>query len=133
MTASSVRDRVTPTRPRGMKSIRLNLYVYPVLVLALFLGSIQVSQAAGWWSTSGKMTGTGEKIQATGANPSEIKGWMTISDVITAYKVPKDEFYAQFKLPSDLPVETPMNKLESSAPGFSTDAVRTWLAARLTR
>src|SRR5690349_3762835 len=95
-----------PTQPRRWQSRRVNLYLYAALVLALFLGPIQAAKLAGAWSTSGKVTASGEQVQITGADPAEIKGWMTIEQVITAYQVPKQEFYAQFKLPADLPLET---------------------------
>jgi len=85
---------------------------------------------AGVWSTSGKVTATGEKIQATGADPAEIKGWMTLSEVITAYKVPQADLYAQFKLPADLAVATPLNQIEKLVAGFSVGAVRDWLKTR---
>lgn len=130
MKAESIQDRVAPTKPRRWKSVRLGLYVYAALILVVFLGSIQVAQVAGLWSTSGKVTATGEKIQATGADPAEIKGWMKISEVITAYKVPQAEFYAQFKLPADVSVDTPMNQIEKAVPGFSVGAVRDWLKTR---
>jgi len=130
MTAHSINTRVTPTRPRRWKAVGVNPYLYAALVLILFLGFVQMAQAAGMWSTSGKVTGTGEKIAATGTDPAEIKGWMTIGEILSAYNVPKDEFYAQFKLPADMPVSTAVKDIEKQVEGFSTDAVRTWLAAR---
>jgi len=70
-----------PTRPRRWRSLRLNLYLYAALVLALFLGTIQAAKLAGVWSTSGKVTASGEQVQITGADPAEVKGWMTVKDV----------------------------------------------------
>ena len=130
MRTESMQDRVVPTTPRRWKSVRLGLYVYAALILVVFLGSIQIAQMAGFWSTSGKVTATGEKIQATGADPAEIKGWMTLSEVITAYKVPQADLYAQFKLPGDLAVDTPLNQIEKLVAGFSVGAVRDWLKTR---
>jgi hypothetical protein len=69
-------------------------------------------------------------VQVTGADPAEIKGRMTAKDVIMAYQVPKQEFYAQFKLPAELPVETPLKEIEPVVPDFSVTAVRDWLAER---
>jgi len=56
-------------------------------------------------------------------------GWMTVGDVITAYKVSKEQFYAQFTIPADLPVATPLKDIEPLVPDFSVTAVRDWLAA----
>jgi hypothetical protein len=118
------------TPPQRWRSIRVNLAVYAALVLVLFLGVIESAKLAGVWSTSGKLTASGEQVQITGADPAEIKGWMTIEDVITAYHVPKAQFYAQFQIPADLPVVTPLKDIEPLAPDFSVTAVRDWLAAR---
>jgi hypothetical protein len=119
-----------PTRPQRWRSIRVNLVVYAALVLVLFLGVIEAAKLAGIWSTSGKLTASGEQVQLTGTDPAEIKGWMTIEEVITAYKVPKEQFYAQFAIPADLPLDTPLKDIEALVPEFSVTAVRDWLAAR---
>lgn len=119
-----------PTQPQRWRSIRVNLGVYAALILILFLGVIESAKLVGVWSTSGKLTASGEPVQITGADPAEIKGWMTINDVITAYQVPKEQFYAQFTLSADLPVTTPLKDIEPIVPDFSVTAVRDWLAAR---
>ncbi len=124
------RTRVIPTQPRRWRSVTINLYVYAVLVIALFLGTVQVAQRVGFWSVSGKLTASGEKIQVTGADPNEIKGWMKISDVLTSYNVPQAEFYAKFGIPADLSVDAGLKDIEKVAPSFSVSALRTWLAQR---
>lgn len=119
-----------PTRPQRWRTVRVNLAVYAALVLVLFLGAIESARLAGVWSTSGKLTASGEQVQITGADPAEIKGWMTIEAVIAAYRVPREQFYAQFHIPADLPVATPLKDIEPIVPDFSVTAVRDWLAAR---
>lgn len=119
-----------PTQPPRWWSIRVNLVVYAALVLVLFLGVIGSAKLAGVWSTSGKLTVSGEQVQITGTDPAEIKGWMTINDVITAYQVPKAQFYARFQIPANLPITTPLKEIEPLVPDFSVTAVRDWLAAR---
>jgi hypothetical protein len=127
----AIRKRAgAPTQPQRWRSIRVNLYLYVALVLVLFLGVIESAKLAGVWSTSGKLTTSGEQVQITGADPAEIKGWMTINDVITAYRVPKEQFYVQFQIPADLPLATPLKDIEPIVPDFSVTAVRDWLAAR---
>lgn len=119
-----------PTRTRRWRSLNINLFVYGVLVVAVFLGVIQAFQLAGVWSVSGKMTAGGDKIAATGADPNEIKGWMLIEDVLTAYNVPKADFYQKFNIPADLPTSAALKDIEKNASGFSVSALRTWLAQR---
>jgi len=129
-TISNRRDRVISTRNRW-RSLNVNIYLYMLIGLLLFLGSCQAAQAMGWWSTSGKTTSTGEKITATGTDPSEIKGWMTVKEVIEAYDVSWEEFSTQFDIPADTPLTTPLKDLENITPGFSVDSVRTWLTERM--
>lgn len=133
MTSKNLSDRVVPTQPRRWRSVSLSLYVYIALALLVFVSAVPLAQATNLWSTSGKITGSGGKIVATGANPAEIKGWMKVSEVMTAYQVPQAEFYAAFGFPADLPLDTPMSSIEKLVPGFSVENVRTWLAARLTK
>jgi cytochrome c len=54
-----------------------------------------------------------------------------LAEVVTAYDVPREEFYAEFKLPADLPLETPLKDIEPLVPDFSVTAVRDWLAERV--
>lgn len=118
-----------PTHARW-RSTRVNVYLYAAVMLVLFLGVIQASRAVGAWSTSGRVTGTGQPVVITGQDPSEIKGWMTIQDVTTSYGVTSEDFYKQFGIPASTPATTQLKDLEQAAPGFSVDAVRSWLRER---
>jgi hypothetical protein len=109
--------------------MRLNSFVYGIFAISIFLGTVLVAQASGYWSVSGKMSGTGEKIEATGANVDEIKGWMTIGDVAQAYNVPLDEILAAFELPADTPPSVQLKSLESDT--FSVGNLRAWLGERM--
>ena len=108
--------------------MKIRPFIYGIVVLALFFGVIGGAKAAGLWAVSGKLTGTGEKVQPTGTNVEEIKGWMTLNDVSTAYKVPLPEILAAFDLPADTPGTAQLKSLES--PTFSPRNLRDWLAAR---
>lgn len=123
--------RVIPTHNRW-RSIKVGLFVYGIISLVIFLAIIQVAQALDFWSTSGG-GGGGAKVAVTGTDPAEIKGWMTIKEVMTAYNLPVEEFYNQFKIPPGTPIETPMKDIEKVVPGFSVDSVRTWLTERRNR
>ncbi len=109
--------------------MRVNPFVFGVAVLAIFLGTITAAQAAGFWSVSGKVTTTGEKVTATGANPDEIKGWMTLEEVSTAYRIPVAELVAAFGLPADVDAKMQIKDLESEQ--FSVTNLKAWLKTRL--
>lgn len=109
--------------------MKVNPFIYGALILVLFFGVIGGAKAAGVWSVSGKLTASGEKLAPTGTNPDEIKGWMTLDDVSTAYNVPVAEILAEFNLPADTPGSAQIKTLESDT--FSTSNLRTWLKTRL--
>ena len=109
--------------------MKVNPFIYGALILVLFFGIIGGAKAAGVWSVSGKVTAEGEKVLPTGTNVEEIKGWMTLNDIATAYKVPVAEMLTAFNLPADTPGTTQVKSLESDT--FSTTNLRTWLQARL--
>lgn len=109
--------------------MKVNPFIYGAVVLVLFFGVIGVAKATGNWSVSGKLSATGEKGAPTGANPDEIKGWMTLADISKAYNVPVSDILAQFNLPADTPETKQVKELESDT--FSTTNLRTWLKERL--
>ena len=109
--------------------MKVNPFIYGLLVVVLFFGVIGGAKAAGVWSVSGKLNASGEKVAPTGTNVDEIKGWMTLDAVSAAYNVPVAEILAAFNLPADTPGTAPINTLESDT--FSPVNLRAWLKARL--
>ncbi len=109
--------------------MKVNPFVFGFLILVLFFGLIGGAKALGVWSVSGKLTSTGEKALPIGQSVDEIKGWMTLGDISTAYNVPLEEILAAFELPADTPATTQLKSLETDT--FSVTDLRTWLAARL--
>lgn len=120
-----------PTKPRQWRSVHIRPSIYLAVVLVVFLGVIGSAQAAGWWSATGRTTTEGAKIQITGRDPAEIKGWMTIGDVLRAYQVPKADLYTRFAIPDDVSESAELKSLEEVAPDFSMTELREWLGARL--
>jgi hypothetical protein len=110
--------------------VKLNKAVYGVIVIVLFLGTIFGFKSAGVWSVSGKVTATGERVQPSGADVNEIKGWMEIGQVAAAYSIPVEEILNAFGLPLDTAPSRPIKELESES--FSPDALREWLSKRMT-
>lgn len=119
-----------PTNDRQWRSLRVNPILYGLIVVTLFLGVIGAAQAAGLWSTSGRTAADGTPAEVTGADPVEVKGWMTIGDVLAAYQVPRAEFDQRFGIPSEVPDSAQLKELEEVAPDFSVTDLRVWLAER---
>lgn len=108
--------------------MKIHPFIYGALILVLFFGLIGGAKAMGVWSVSGKLTSSGEKLAPTGTNPDEIKGWMTLEDIATAYQVPLAEILAAFNLPADTPGSSQIKSLESDT--FSPGNLRVWLKER---
>jgi hypothetical protein len=108
--------------------MKINPMVYGVVVLVVFLGVIFGFQAAGVWSTSGKVDTSGKSIQPSAADVNTIKGWMTLEQVSTTFGVPAAEILSAFSLPADTPPSTALKELESET--FDITALRTWLQNR---
>ena len=107
------------------RSITLSPYLYAAVGLLILLGTVQVSQAIDFWTTSGRVTGTGEAVVLTGNDPLEIKGWMTLEQVSTTFGIPVSEILSAFDLPADTPASTPLKELESDT--FDMTILREWL------
>ena len=110
--------------------MRINVYLYGILALILFLGTVQVAQAAGYYNTSGKVSVKGEAIVlTTSSDPSSIKGWMTIGDVSKAFNIPIEKIVAEFKLPATVTPETALKDLESDT--FNVTKLRDWVTKQV--
>jgi len=107
---------------------RIQPFAYGLLVIAVFAGVIGIGLASGTFQTSGRTTAGGERVAPQGESASEIKGWMAVGDVATAWHVPLSGILAAFDLPADTPPATALKDLESDL--FSVAALRAWLEAR---
>ena len=108
--------------------MKVNPFIYGALIVVLFFGVIGGAKATGNWASSGQVSGTGEKVQLTTANPDDLKGWMTLGDIATVFNVPLGELLAAFNLPADTPATTAVKDLETET--FSTTNLRDWLKER---
>lgn len=109
--------------------MKIKPIVYGIVVIAVFFGVILGFQAAGVWSTSGKVDNSGKAIQPSAEDPSTIKGWMTLEQVVTTYNVPLTDILTQFNLPETTPITTAVKDLESDT--FETSALIAWLQSRI--
>jgi hypothetical protein len=106
--------------------MRVNRFLLPILALAFFLGTVLVAQAAGVWVTNGR-AGT----DLTRLTPADLKGWMTLQDVMNGLHISQADLYAAGNVPTTIPPTTALNKLEAQVPEFSVTALRDTLTAKL--
>jgi hypothetical protein len=105
--------------------MKINPFVYGILVVGVFLGVVYGFQAAGIWSISGKIDSVGKAIQPSAADVNSIKGWMTLEQVATTFGIPVADILSEFNLPADTPTSTPLKDLESET--FDMLLLREWL------
>ncbi len=105
--------------------MKINPFVYGIIVVIVFLGIIVSFQQAGVWSTSGQVSASGERVQPSAADTNTIKGWMTLEQVSITFNIPVTEILSAFDLPADTPASTALKDLESDR--FDIPGLRTWL------
>lgn len=115
---------IVPARPRR----RIPPVAYGLLVIAVFAGVVAIGMASGTFQTTGRTTAGGGRVAPQGETVTEIKGWMAIGDVASAWNVSLPEILVEFGLPANTPPATPLKDLESDL--FSVRALRDWLEAR---
>ncbi len=104
--------------------MRVNRFLMPAIVIAALLGTTLIAQAASFWSTSGRDSTVLESMTA-----ADIKGWMTLQQVIDGLQISKEELYAVGGIPLEVPTETALNDLEGIVPDFEISTLRDKLAA----
>ncbi|NTU61948.1 MAG: hypothetical protein HGB05_00780 [Chloroflexi bacterium] len=104
--------------------MRVNRFLMPIIVIVALLGTTLIAQAAGFWSTSGK-----DSIDLDNMTSADIKGWMTLQQVMDGLDVSKEELYAVGGIPLDIPAETALKNLEGIVPDFEISTLREKLAA----
>jgi hypothetical protein len=140
-----------PTAPR-LRGAHLSTWAYALIIVAVFAGSILVGRDLGWFATTGRAAtslgaavtgsnpapGTGggqgaeseERVAPTaGAVPEDVKGWMTVQQVLDAFPVTKEALYERFGIPAGTATETTLSSLKEAGDltGFDIPSLRTWL------
>ena len=106
--------------------MRVNPFFMPMIIIVALFATVFTAQAMGQWSTSGKTS-----VDLMKLTPADIKGWMTIQQVIDGLDVPPEWVYEAGKIPADVPPTTAMKDVEKLVPGFETSVMRDALTARL--
>lgn len=119
----------TPT-PTEHVTRRIPVLAYVVILLAVIGVLVVGSQTMGWFTTTGQTTNSaGERVApAAGAATTDIKGWMSIQEVLDAYPVTKEAMYSHFGVPADTPTSTTLSELKEGAVGtVDIPSLRAWI------
>jgi hypothetical protein len=106
--------------------MRVNPLLVPGLFLGVLVGAILIAQLSGAWIVSGRTTIDTENLAV-----ADIKGWMTLQQVIDGVHITREELYALVSIPADMPTTTALKDLEALVPGFETSTLRDALTAKL--
>lgn len=104
--------------------MRVNPFLVPVIVIAALLGSSLIAQAGGFWSTSGRTSVNMDNLTAV-----DLKGWMTLQQVMDGMKISKEQLYAAGNIPLDVSTSTALKDLEGIVPDFEVSTLREKLGA----
>lgn len=103
--------------------MRVNRFLMPIIVIVALLGTTFIAQAAGFWSTSGRTS-----IDLESMTAPDIKGWMTLQQVMDGLNISQEELYAVGGIPLDVSPDTALKDLEGSVPDFEISTLRDRLA-----
>ena len=104
--------------------MRINPFFVPIALIAALLGSAVIASAAGVWSTSARTT-----IDTASMTPADLKGWMTLQQVMDGLHISQSELYELGKIPADIPPSTALKDMEGVAPDFEVTGLRDALMA----
>ncbi|MBI5034377.1 MAG: hypothetical protein HZB51_27965 [Chloroflexi bacterium] len=87
--------------------MRINPFIMPIVLIVALLGTTFTAQALGVWSTSGRTA-----VDVANLKPTDLKGWMTLQQVIDGLKISQADLYQVGGIPSDTPTTTALKDLE---------------------
>lgn len=103
--------------------MKVNPFLAPLVVVIALLGAVTLAQASGIWNTSGRTA-----IDVKQMTVTDVKGWMTLQQVMDGLNVSQTELYPLAGIPADVPSSTALKDLEKIVPGFEVSALREKLA-----
>jgi hypothetical protein len=102
--------------------MRVNQFIVPLVVISILLGAVGLAAAGGQWVTTGR-----ETVNLAKMTPAEIKGWMTLQQLMDGFGLSKETLYQIAGIPADVSVSTALKEIEKLVPGFETSILRTAL------
>jgi hypothetical protein len=87
--------------------MRINPFFMPILLIVALLGTTLTAQALGIWATSGR-SAVDAKL-----TPADLKGWMTLQQVIEGLPISQADLYQLGGFPADTPPTKALKDMES--------------------
>jgi len=124
-----------PTQTR-LHTRRLPVAMYVIALLVIPSLVVVGFMSAGMWASTGTsasaLTGTPSEEGGTGpaapADPADVKGSMTVQQVIDAFPtITAGQILAQFSAPVDTPTSTQLKELVEDSEGMDIPTLRAWL------
>ena len=88
--------------------MRIHPFFMPILLIVGLLGTTFTAQALGFWTTSGR-----DAVDITKLTPADLKGWMTLQQVIDGLPISQAELYQVGGIPSDTPPSKALKDMEA--------------------
>ncbi len=88
--------------------MRINPFFMPILLIVALLGTTFTAQALGIWSTSGR-----DAVDVTKLTPADLKGWMTLQQIIDGLPISQAELYQIGGIPANTSPTTALKDMES--------------------
>lgn len=108
-----------------MTKARVSHRVFGIMVFLVFWGVIGIGMVAGVWES--KMPGIDPESLTL---PDEIKGWMTVEDILCAFDLDRGQFFSALGLPPNTDLKTKVKDMGKDL-GFETEKVREVVAQLL--
>lgn len=106
--------------------MRVNPFLIPIILIVALLSTVFVAQRVGVWSVTGRTEVTEQQLA-----PADIKGWMTLQQVIDGTGLSQAELYQIAGIPADVPASTALKDVEGIVAGFEISTLRDALTAEL--
>ena len=88
--------------------MRINPFFMPILLIVSLLGTTCGAQALGIWSTSGR-----DSVDVTKLTPADLKGWMTLQELVDGLPISQAELYRVGGIPADTPPTKALKDMEA--------------------
>jgi hypothetical protein len=123
-----------PTHQK-LKTRNIPVLAYSAVSITLILALVIGAKSLGWYGTSGKVSATTGEAVELGPNSvgQDIKGWMTIQQVLDGFSLSKESLYSKFNIPASVATKTTVGSLSEEISTFELPALREWIDAKITQ